>query len=262
MKVTPDPRVRLVGGNRLQISNANTEDAGDYICQVATMHPIEIVHNVDILGMIRSASHFQFVHAEMESNLLCNEIHLMRKLLSRFEMTNNERMQSIEIDRKSINLRQLFHSFHSQFNNSQAFVFCSVLDSGENAIELKMDCSESGNVENIIIFDPPIEIGNDENNNCSDEINQLDLNIEIDADSTASSLADDSRDASTSRGAVTRAKDLFGDYKEEAFKAWLEAKLSVDNNSLLFLHRQRLSPLSLHSSLSIAAFVDLLLICH
>lgn len=135
MKVTPDPRVRLVGGNRLQISNANTEDAGDYICQVATMHPIEIVHNVDILGMICSVSHFQFVQCarcnEVEFDgtfLLCNEIRFMRKLLSRFKMTNNERMQRIKIDRKSINLRKLFHSFHSQFNNSQAFVFCSVLD--------------------------------------------------------------------------------------------------------------------------------------
>lgn len=124
-----------------------------------------------------------------------------------------------------------------------------------------MDCSESRNVENII-FDLPIEIENDENNNSLDKINQLDLSIEIDTESASSSLADDSKDASTSRGAVTCAKDLFRHYKEEAFKAWLAAKSSVDNDSLLFLPHQRLSPLFFHSSPFIAAFVDLLLIFH
>lgn len=49
-KVTPDPRVRLVNGYTLQILDASQQDAGDYICQMATMNPREITHHVEILG--------------------------------------------------------------------------------------------------------------------------------------------------------------------------------------------------------------------
>ncbi|XP_021711305.1 hemicentin-1 [Aedes aegypti] len=48
-KVTPDPRVRLVNGYTLQILDASQQDAGDYICQMATMNPREITHHVEIL---------------------------------------------------------------------------------------------------------------------------------------------------------------------------------------------------------------------
>lgn len=51
VKVTPDPRVRLVNGFNLQIRDAVPQDAGDYICQIATMEPREITHTVEILGM-------------------------------------------------------------------------------------------------------------------------------------------------------------------------------------------------------------------
>ncbi|EDW49081.1 GM16321 [Drosophila sechellia] len=50
VKVTPDPRVRLVNGFNLQIRDALPTDAGDYICQIATMDPREITHTVEILG--------------------------------------------------------------------------------------------------------------------------------------------------------------------------------------------------------------------
>lgn len=53
VKVTPDPRVRLLtknGGFSLQIKDAQPQDAGDYICQIATLEPMEIIHTVEILG--------------------------------------------------------------------------------------------------------------------------------------------------------------------------------------------------------------------
>ncbi|EDS32854.1 conserved hypothetical protein [Culex quinquefasciatus] len=50
VKVTPDTRVRLVNGYTLQILDATAADAGDYICQIATMNPREITHHVEILG--------------------------------------------------------------------------------------------------------------------------------------------------------------------------------------------------------------------
>lgn len=50
IKVTPDPRIRLVNGYSLEIRNASTQDAGDYTCQIATLTPREITHTVEILG--------------------------------------------------------------------------------------------------------------------------------------------------------------------------------------------------------------------
>lgn len=48
--VSPDPRVKLINGFTLQIQNAGTQDAGDYICQIATLEPSEITHMVEILS--------------------------------------------------------------------------------------------------------------------------------------------------------------------------------------------------------------------
>lgn len=50
VKVTPDPRVRLVNGHTLQIRDAVPSDGGDYICQIATFEPREITHHVEILS--------------------------------------------------------------------------------------------------------------------------------------------------------------------------------------------------------------------
>uniref|UniRef100_A0A182MDW8 Ig-like domain-containing protein n=1 Tax=Anopheles culicifacies TaxID=139723 RepID=A0A182MDW8_9DIPT len=53
VKVTPDPRVRLVNGYSLQIRDAVPQDAGDYICQIAMLDPREITHHVEILGSLQ-----------------------------------------------------------------------------------------------------------------------------------------------------------------------------------------------------------------
>lgn len=50
VKVSPDPRLSLVNGHYLQIENAVPQDGGEYVCQIATLEPIEITHLVDILG--------------------------------------------------------------------------------------------------------------------------------------------------------------------------------------------------------------------
>jgi hypothetical protein len=51
VKVTPDPRIRLVTNSfSLEIRDAVPQDAGDYICQIATLEPREITHTVEILG--------------------------------------------------------------------------------------------------------------------------------------------------------------------------------------------------------------------
>lgn len=50
VKVTPDQRFKLVNGYSLQIREAVPQDAGDYICQIATLEPREITHTVEILG--------------------------------------------------------------------------------------------------------------------------------------------------------------------------------------------------------------------
>ncbi|XP_055389273.1 neural cell adhesion molecule 2-like [Condylostylus longicornis] len=49
VRVSPDPRISLVNGNTLQIRDATPADAGDYICQIATLEPKEIIHHVEIL---------------------------------------------------------------------------------------------------------------------------------------------------------------------------------------------------------------------
>lgn len=50
VRVSPDERIRLVNGYSLQIRNSSPQDAGDYICQIATLEPREITHTVEILG--------------------------------------------------------------------------------------------------------------------------------------------------------------------------------------------------------------------
>lgn len=50
VKVTPDERIKLVDGYSLEIKDAVPQDAGDYVCQIATMEPLEITHTVEILG--------------------------------------------------------------------------------------------------------------------------------------------------------------------------------------------------------------------
>ncbi|XP_059612214.1 neural cell adhesion molecule 2-like [Phlebotomus argentipes] len=49
VKVSPDARMNLINGYSLQIKNSVPQDAGVYVCQIATLDPIEIMHTVDIL---------------------------------------------------------------------------------------------------------------------------------------------------------------------------------------------------------------------
>ncbi|XP_039280250.1 limbic system-associated membrane protein [Nilaparvata lugens] len=49
VKVTPDERFRLVDGYNLEIRDVQTQDAGDYVCQIATLNPLEITHTLEIL---------------------------------------------------------------------------------------------------------------------------------------------------------------------------------------------------------------------
>lgn len=50
VKVSPDPRISIVNGYSLEIKEAGPHDAGDYVCQIATMTPREITHTVEILS--------------------------------------------------------------------------------------------------------------------------------------------------------------------------------------------------------------------
>ncbi|XP_075221465.1 protein amalgam-like [Lycorma delicatula] len=49
VKVSPDERLRLVNGYDLQIRQVQEADAGEYVCQIATMQPDEITHSLQIL---------------------------------------------------------------------------------------------------------------------------------------------------------------------------------------------------------------------
>uniref|UniRef100_T1HTQ8 Uncharacterized protein n=1 Tax=Rhodnius prolixus TaxID=13249 RepID=T1HTQ8_RHOPR len=51
VKVSPDERFRLVDGYNLEIRDVQTQDAGNYVCQIATLQPLEITHTVEILAL-------------------------------------------------------------------------------------------------------------------------------------------------------------------------------------------------------------------
>lgn len=53
VKVTPDDRFRLVDGYNLEIRDVQTNDAGNYVCQIATLQPREITHTLEIMGNYR-----------------------------------------------------------------------------------------------------------------------------------------------------------------------------------------------------------------
>lgn len=61
MKVTPDPRFKLTNTYSLEIRDAVPQDAGDYICQIATLEPREITHTVEILGEFFILSKYTFI---------------------------------------------------------------------------------------------------------------------------------------------------------------------------------------------------------
>ncbi|KAK6632347.1 hypothetical protein RUM44_007388 [Polyplax serrata] len=61
VKVTPDPRIKLVEGYNLEIQDVQTQDAGDYVCQLGTLQPREITHTLEILGKDKDESSWEYV---------------------------------------------------------------------------------------------------------------------------------------------------------------------------------------------------------
>lgn len=49
-KVTPEERIRIVEGYNLEIRNVQVNDAGNYICQIGTLEPVELKHTLKILS--------------------------------------------------------------------------------------------------------------------------------------------------------------------------------------------------------------------
>jgi hypothetical protein len=50
LKITRDPRIDLVAGFNLEIKKVRPLDGGDYVCQMSTFVPDELVHTLEILG--------------------------------------------------------------------------------------------------------------------------------------------------------------------------------------------------------------------
>lgn len=60
-KVTPEERIRIVEGYNLEIRNVHVNDAGNYICQIGTLDPIELKHTLQILSKYKFLVCFQFL---------------------------------------------------------------------------------------------------------------------------------------------------------------------------------------------------------
>lgn len=61
--MSPDERIRLVDGNNLEIRDIQTNDAGNYVCQIATLKPREISHTVEILGKLNFREHKIYIYS-------------------------------------------------------------------------------------------------------------------------------------------------------------------------------------------------------
>ncbi|XP_025408165.1 neurotrimin isoform X2 [Sipha flava] len=73
-KVSPDERIRLVDGNNLEIRDIQTNDAGNYVCQIATLKPREISHTVEILvpSRIKSVTSGGNIDTKKDSTIKLN----------------------------------------------------------------------------------------------------------------------------------------------------------------------------------------------
>lgn len=78
-KVSPDERIRLVDGNNLEIRDIQTNDAGNYVCQIATLKPREISHTVEILGEF---AHYSSRFTNKQKNVLIMCIYMVLLLQS------------------------------------------------------------------------------------------------------------------------------------------------------------------------------------
>lgn len=54
LMITRDPRLKLVDGYNLQISDVKIQDAGDYVCQIGDQESKDQVHTLEILGTIKN----------------------------------------------------------------------------------------------------------------------------------------------------------------------------------------------------------------
>lgn len=52
--ITRDPRLKLVDGYNLQISDVKIQDAGDYVCQIGDQESKDQVHTLEILGTVKN----------------------------------------------------------------------------------------------------------------------------------------------------------------------------------------------------------------
>jgi hypothetical protein len=64
--VSPDNRIRLANAYTLQIKDATVLDAGDYICQIATIMPKEITHHVEILGKTKHENNKKYIYTHLQ----------------------------------------------------------------------------------------------------------------------------------------------------------------------------------------------------
>lgn len=65
LMITRDPRLKLVDGYNLQISDVKIQDAGDYVCQIGDQESKDQVHTLEILGMIKKISFFLFIYLKI-----------------------------------------------------------------------------------------------------------------------------------------------------------------------------------------------------
>jgi hypothetical protein len=68
-KVTPEERIRIVEGYNLEIRNAQINDAGNYICQIGTLDPVELKHTLQILSKYNHSLYILYItlHTELRT---------------------------------------------------------------------------------------------------------------------------------------------------------------------------------------------------
>lgn len=66
-KVTPEERIRIVEGYNLEIRNVQVNDAGNYICQIGMLEPVELRHTLQILS--------KYIHVDRSRNNFKRNIH-------------------------------------------------------------------------------------------------------------------------------------------------------------------------------------------